>query len=193
VSTSPLPPRPPAPPVAPHKSSNVVIIALLVLALILLVSIMALWVGFRYLARTVHVQVQEGAGGKKEFSVKTPMGSMEIQGDVNEASLGLPIYPGATRVKDQSSATVDIDIGGQQSVRVFAAKFETSDPFDKVRDFYHQRLGNQLTKYVEKDREGQTILEIKHGEQEKIVALKTENGRTRIALARVIHGSGESN
>ena len=55
--------------------------------------------------------------------------------DLNEASLGLPIYPGATRLTDHDSATVNIDIADQTKVRVLAGKFETRDSVDKVIDF----------------------------------------------------------
>jgi len=112
---------------------------------------------------------------------------------VDEARLGLPIYPGATRVKGEDAATVNIDIAGEENVRVAAAKFETSDPIDQVKDFYRARLGNQVTRIIEKSSEGNFVFEIKRDHQKKLVALKEVGARTRIALVHVGHGPEEGN
>jgi len=193
MATSPQPPRPPAPPQPPGSRSNFVVIALLLLALIVLIGGIAVWVGLRFLSNAVHVQVAQEGGGKKEVSIKTPLGSLEVNKDVNEASLGLPIYPGATRIKEHGSATVNIDIADEAKVRVLAGKFETSDSVDKVRAFYHNRLGNEVTKFKERDEEGKTVFEIKHDKQDKVVALKSNGDKTVIELVRVSEGRPEAN
>jgi len=192
MATSPQPLRPPAPPQPPGSRSNFVVIALLVLALIVLIGGIGVVAGLRILSNAVHVNVGQD-GGNKEVSIKTPLGSLEVNKDVNEASLGLPIYPGATRLKDHDSATVNIDIADQAKVRVLAGKFETSDSIDKVRAFYHDRLGDQVTKYTEKNEEGKSVFEIKHDKQQKIVALKTDGDKTLIELVRVSEGNTEAN
>ena len=133
MSTTPQPPRPPAPPQPPGSRSHFVTIALLLLALIVLVGGIAVWVGLHFLRMPSMSKWSDGGGGKKEVSIKTPLGSLEVNNDVNEASLGLPIYPGATRIKEDDSATVNIDIADEAKVRVLAGKFETPDSFDKVR------------------------------------------------------------
>ena len=133
------------------------------------------------------------SGGKKEVSIKTPLGSLEVHPDVNEASLDLPIYPGATRLKDHDSATVNIDIADETKVRVLAGKFETPDSVAKVTAFYRQRLGDQVTKFKDKDAEGKTVFEISHDQQEKIVTLKSSGDKTVIELVRVSHGPEEAN
>src|SRR6266568_925751 len=97
MSTTPQPPRPPVAPPPPRSGSYAVAIALLVLAFIVLFSGMALWVGFRVLSRSVHVQVNDTGGEKKEVSIKTPFGGIEVNKEVSEAALGLPMYPGAIR------------------------------------------------------------------------------------------------
>jgi hypothetical protein len=168
-------------------------IALLFLALIIVVSLATMWVGLRFLARGVSVNVQEREAGRKEVSVKTPVGSMEVSQDVNEARLGLPIYPGAERLRDQDSANLNFSFGGEAGLRLVVAKFETPDPPEKVREFYKQRLGGDVTRFVEKDSEGKTVFEIKRHGQEKIVALESHSGGTRIALVRVNHGPSEAN
>jgi hypothetical protein len=193
MSSAPVPPRPPVPPPPPRTGSHIVAIALLILALIILVSGMAVWIGLRYLSRHVQIQVEEGARGKKEVSIKTPLGSLEVQKEVNEARLGLPIYPGAKRVADKDSATVSLDFPGEQSVGILVAKFETPDRREKVRDFYRDRLGSEVTKFTEKNHEGKTVFEIKYHDQEKVVALEDSGAGTRITLLRVSHTPDEGN
>jgi hypothetical protein len=163
------------------------------LALIVLAGGIAVWVGLRFLSNAVHVKVEQGGGAKKEVSIKTPLGSLEVHQDVNEASLGLPIYPGATRIKEHDSATVNIDIADEAKVRVLAGKFETPDSVDKVRAFYQDRLGDQVTKFKEKDEEGKTVFEIKHDKEDKVVALKSHGDKTVIELVRVSEGPPEAN
>jgi hypothetical protein len=193
MATSPQPPRPPLPPQPPRNSSPVVVIVLLVLALIIVVAGLAVWVGLHFISHAVHVQVAQSGNGQKEVSIKTPLGSLEVHPEVSEASLGLPIYPGATRVKEHDSATVNIHIADEAQVRVLAAKFETTDSYEKVRAFYRDGLGDQVTKYREKDEEGKTVFEIKHDKQQKVVALKSEGDKTEIDLVRVSEGRDEGN
>jgi hypothetical protein len=178
---------------SPRSGSNVVAIVLLVLALIILVSGMAVWTGVKYLSHNFHVQVEEGGGGKKEVSINTPVGSIEVHQDVDEDSLGLPIYPGATRVKDKDSAAVNLGFGSERSLRVLAVKFETSDPLEKVKAFYKDRLGTEVSKFTDKGKEGKAVFEIKDAKQEKVVALEDSAGKTQIQLVRISSGSSESN
>lgn len=193
MAASPMPPRPPSPPHPPRSNGNYVAIAVLLLALIVVVVGAAIWGGLGLLSSAVHIRVNEQGAGKKEVSISTPVGSFEVNKGVNEASLGLPIYPGATRLEDKDSATVNIDIADETKVQVLAGKFETSDSIDKVRDFYHARLGDQVTKYRDHDENGKTVFELKRDKQDKIVSLKDDRGRTIIELVRVTEGSAQAN
>ena len=190
MSTIPHPPPPPAPPARARPGSNIVAIVLLLLALIVVVSGIVIWGGLHYLARGVQVHVNEAKEGK-QVSVQTPIGSFEVKKDVNEAQLGLPVYPGATRLKDEDSATINMNFGGEQGVHVVVAKFETTDDLEKVRSFYQDRVGGDVTKFIEKNNEGKTVFEIKRKNQERIISLKSTGGGTRIELVRVDHGREE--
>lgn len=189
---APQPPRPPAPPQPPTSSSNIVLVALLLVAVIVVGGCFALWIGLRVLTQAVHVSV-ENRGKQQEVSIQTPLGSLEVNHELNEASLGLPIYPGATRLNDQDSATVNIDIADQAKVRVLAGKFQSPDSIDKITAFYHDRLGDQVTRFTEKDGEGKTVFEIKHDKQTRVVALQGRGDRTVIELVRVSEGHPEAN
>jgi len=193
MSTSPLPPRPPAPPQPPRSGSNIVAIALLVLALIVLVSGIAVWTGLKFLSNNLHMQVVEKGSGKKEVSINTPVGSIEVRHEVNEDNLGLPIYPGATQVKDQDSATVDLGFGGEAGVHILAAKFETSDPLENVKAFYKAQLGSEVSKFTDHGSGGKTTFEIKDKDLEKVVALESAGSKTQIKLVRISFGEHESN
>jgi hypothetical protein len=76
---------------------------------------------------------------------------------------------------------------------VLAGKFETPDSVDKVIAFYHDRLGNEVTKFKERDEEGKTVFEIKHDKQDKVVTLKSSGDKTVIELVRVSEGQSEAN
>jgi hypothetical protein len=185
--------HPSVPSQPPRTASHLLAITLLVLALIITASVLTVWIGLRYLTRGVSVNVEERGRGTKAVSIKTPVGSLEVNQDVDEAHLGLPIYPGATRLKEGDSANVNLAFGDEAHLRVVAAKFETPDSLEKVKDYYKSRLGSEVTKFVEKDQRGETVFEIKRKGLEKVVALQEVGGKTQIALVRVAHGSAETN
>ena len=193
MSTSPQPPRPPAAPQPPRTRGNFLAIALLLLALIVVLGTAGVMVGVRVLTHAVHFNVDETGGGKKAVSIKTPVGSLEVNHGVTEASLGLPIYPGATAIKDSDSANANLDIADETKVRINVGKFETLDSLDKVVTFYQNRIGNDVTRFKVKDKEGKTVFEIKHGNQDKVVALQRDGEKTVIELVHVAGGSQEAN
>jgi hypothetical protein len=170
-----------------------VAIALLVLALIILVSGIAVWTGLRLLSHNLRLQVDDRGNGQKEVSINTPVGSIEVHHEVNEDSLGLPLYPGASRVKDKDSAAVNLGFGDEASVHVLAVKFETSDSFERVKAFYKEHLGSEVTKITGQGLGGKTTFEIKTAGQEKVVELEDVGNRTLIKLVRVSFGKHESN
>jgi hypothetical protein len=137
--------------------------------------------------------VNQADSGKKDVSIKTPLGSLEVNQGLNEASLGMPIYPGATAIKEGDSATVNFDIADQAKVRVLAGKYETTDSLDKVVAFYHERLGDEVTSFKQKDEEGKTVFEMKHDKQEKLVALKSNGNKIVIEMVRFSAGTPEAN
>jgi len=193
MSTSPQPPQPPAPPQPPRSGSNIVAIALLVLALIVLVSGIAVWTGLKFLSHTFQLQVEERGGGQKDVSINTPVGSIEVHHEVNEDSLGLPLYPGATQVKDKDSATVDFGFGGEAGVRILAARFETSDSLEAVKSFYKEQLGSSVTKFTNGGSAGKSAFEIKTKDMKKVVEIEGARGKTVIKLVRISVGENESN
>lgn len=192
MATTPQPPRPPSAPQPPGTRGNLLAIVLLALGLIVVAGVAGVLVGLHFLVNAVHVNVEQAAG-KKAVSIKTPVGSLQVNQGISEASLNLPIYPGATPIPERDSATVNIDIADQADVRVLAGRFETSDPLQKVVTFYHDRLGDDVTRYKDKDDQGKTVFEIKHDQQDRIVTLKNDGIKTVIELVRVSNGPAEAN
>src|SRR5207245_9585083 len=113
--------------------------------------------------------------------------------DVDEACRGLPIDAGATRVKDKDAATVNMEFGGEEGVRIVAAKFDTPDPVEKVSAFYRDRLGGRVTKYTDKDSWDKTVFEIKKGDNAKVVSLRRRTEGSVIELVWVVHENKEVN
>jgi hypothetical protein len=97
----------------------------------------------------VHVD-KDANGNEKHVRVDTPFGGVHVNTNQTTASdLGLPVYPGATTVKDKDSASADVHLGfGEFQLRVRAVSYETSDPQDKVVAFYRKalnRFGDVIT------------------------------------------------
>jgi hypothetical protein len=179
----------------PDGASNkhMIGMALLIVGLIIASGIIMIWIGLRFLSSNVHVQVSRKEDARKEVTIKTPVGSLQVEEEVNPARLGLPVYPGAVREKTSDSATVNFELPNDETLRVWAAKFETPDSLEQVSKFYDQHLGREVTRYLARTREGKTVFEIKQGDEDRIVAIERHGDRTWIQLARVIHGAAEPN
>ncbi len=189
---------PPSGPSGKPLDKNIVWAALLVIGFIIASGIFMVWFGLRLLSHGVHVKVTESSPTRKVVTVKTPMGDFKIakEQNVSDLQLGLPFYPGAKRVQntqDDNSVSLAFDLPDQVNLRIAVAKFDTPDPIEKVREFYKQQLGGEVTSLTETNRSGKTVFEIKYGEQKKVVSLRPQDGGTRIDLVRIFHGRAEPN
>lgn len=86
-------------------------------------------------------------GKNKKVDIDTPFGGIHVNtNDADPKTVGMSVYPGAQirEGKDDHSATVDMSLFG---LKVVALKYETSDPPDKVLNYYRKELksfGNVL-------------------------------------------------
>lgn len=192
---SSLPPSAPSP--KQPRNRHLVWAVVLTIGFITASGIIMVWFGLRLLSRSVHVKVTESTPNRKVLTVKTPMGDFKIarEQNINEFQLGLPVYPGAVRAKDAEDDSVSLSFGlpDRMNLRVAVAKYDTPDPVEKVRTFYRQQLGGEVTSITRTDRGGKTVFEMKHGEQDKVVTLRPHQGGTRIDLVRIFHGRAEPN
>ncbi len=110
-----------------------------VIALTTLSAALALGVS----ACTVHSSNKDG---QENVKIATPFGGLHVNSNQTTATdLGLPAYPGATLVKERKDGHDDgsADIGlsfGSFHLKVQAVGYQTSDPADKVLDFYRPAL-----------------------------------------------------
>ena len=146
-----------------------------------------------FLFPRVHVNtVRDEQGRERSIRVETPFGRLRVErgSDVDPAHLGIPIYPGAGVVdKDTSGGRVQLDLDfAEQNLQVMAVTMETSDPFDKVVDFYREEAADFV---FSRKANGSVEFIWKEGRLKKIVALRERNQKTRIALANI--GEPEGN
>ena len=109
-----------------------------------------LWVGL--VAASVGIllsgcKVRSGEHGHgDDVQVATPFGGLHVKTDDSvQASVGLPLYPGAEAVKkgdggDNGAADVNLSFGRFQ-LRVRALSYRTGDDTDTVKGFYKKALG----------------------------------------------------
>jgi hypothetical protein len=142
-----------------------------------------------YVARQVEVQ---RAGDSVE--IRTPVGGLRA-GKTEAADPGLPVYPGAQLT--EPGAQVEITGPDDDSLAVVAAKYRTTDPIDKVDEWYRERLGKDFI------REGPGVsvrkgrifgVEVKSSDIAfihelddgmRVVALERKGGGVEIALVRL--------
>jgi hypothetical protein len=91
------------------------------------------------------VRTEKGVNGEdKSVQVDTPFGGVHVNTDQTTAvDLGLPVYPGAEVVKgDDQHKSADVHLGfGEWQLHVRAVSYATTDPQDKVSEFYKKALG----------------------------------------------------
>jgi hypothetical protein len=87
---------------------------------------------------------EHNTGDNKDVRIATPFGGMQVK--TNDAAvtqeIGLPLYPGATAVRndnDSGAADVNLDFGSFR-MRIKAASYRTADPPEKVEAFYRDSL-----------------------------------------------------
>jgi len=71
-----------------------------------------------------------------DVKIETPFGNMETSADPEQTAkdLGVEVYPGA---QIQKAGTASVTFG---SLHTVTANFESSDPVDKICDFYKQKF-----------------------------------------------------
>lgn len=101
--------------------------------------------GGLFLTAGCHVSVDKNGDGKdKNVKIDTPLGGLHVRsGSTVAADVGLPVYPGAKLAPDQQGdKSADVHMGfGDFQLRVKVVNYESTDPQDKVLDFYQKAMG----------------------------------------------------
>jgi len=137
------------------------------------------FVGYR-IAKSAHVTTQGD-----RVKVDTPLGSFSANDpDETVKELGVEVYPGA-EVQKQGTATATFG-----SVHTVAANFETSDPLDKVCDFYKSKFpGANVTS----SQENHCSIVSDNSDKSVTINIEASGGTTKINIASVSKKSTSSN
>ena len=183
-------PSAPTPPPPPRPTNPVVWI----LAIIGAGFVATVLFGFLFGSMFIRHFHMDDAGKKVE--IETPAGAIRVNSD-DKRSTGLPVYPGARPVGDESSS-VDLELPAGAGVGIATEKYSTRDSLDKVTDWYAQKLGSG---YHREDHG--SVLHIGHanatsdadvafindngerGNGARVVALTRKSGGVEIELVRV--------
>lgn len=124
-------------------------------------------------------------GGRVE--VDTPIGSVRVDArdKLDPESVGIPVYPGADReYRHNGGAIVDLawNDKDRKSLSIVTADYTTSDPPEKVREFYRARLPHWI---FEQKLDGDCKIEYSHEGYKRVIAINEQRNRTHIAIAAV--------
>lgn len=165
-----------AAPATQPQGGNAVKIILIIVAIFVGLGIigagMAAFVGWRI---AHHTRVTEKDGNVR---VESPFGTVESTSNPDEVAknLGVEIYPGATLQKNDAA---NINVAGMHTV---SAQFETTDPADKVGEFYKSKYPNANVSVGDQGR--YTIVST---DQKNLITINIEpsDGKTLIHIASV--------
>lgn len=170
----------PQPVAAPAKSGGggvlkIILIVVGVIVLLVMLVVGVIGYGVYKVAHAVKMAAQTG-----ETTINTPGGAITANSNMKFSSedLGTDIYPGAESSK---SGNMRMNIAGNS---VLSASFLTSDPKEKVVDFYKDKLGSEASTM---DFGSNAILSLKKGEHETVqVTISQEanqsDGKTQIHI-----------
>jgi hypothetical protein len=166
----------PARPPQSSQALKVILIGFAVFAGVVLLGGLFVGLGLRHAVRNAGVKVDEKAGS---VQIETPKGTVTIGQDVKieEAELGVPIYPGATR--QEGSMRVATDEGHTVTV-----SFQTSDAPEKVITFYREKLSGAGVSVISSE-DGAVITGGKEGGAGFVVSIgRGESGGSVIGIVR---------
>ena len=86
---------------------------------------------------------EEAQSDRTQVDVRTPVGTMRVNTNLDAPATGLAVYPGARPLRDgDDPRSADVNIAGPVfGVHVVAARFESDDAPDLIVDFYRKQLG----------------------------------------------------
>ncbi|PYX74505.1 MAG: hypothetical protein DMG72_09815 [Acidobacteria bacterium] len=168
----------PASPAAatPARSSTGLKIILIIVAIVVGLGILGMVASAFFawqIARSTHVS----SSGDK-VRVETPFGTVETAKNADEAArnLGIDVYPGAKALKSNAAT---VTVGGMKTV---GAEFETSDPPEKVVEFYKEKFPH-ATMSITDDKHYALVSTDKKGMV--TINVEPQEGRTRIHIAYI--------
>lgn len=124
-------------------------------------------------------------------TIRMSTGDVTISSKVDEAKLGVPIYPGAEK---QGSGTVVFSDPGSGSEEIAGARFTTSDAFEKVLHFYKSQSPKAHVDETETDTQTTAVLSLTTTDGFDTLGIyiihKKEAAKTEIAIHRGVARPG---
>src|SRR5207244_8571171 len=162
--------------VKPAQASSAVKIVFIVVAVIIGFGILGM-VTSAFFAWRIAKHTHIASRGDK-VRVETPFGTVESTQNSDEAArnIGVDVYSGARALKSSAGA---VTFGG---LKTAGAEFETSDPPEKVAEFYKQKFPGAMV-----STQGDDQYSIVSNEKNRVVTINIESqeGKTRINIANV--------
>jgi hypothetical protein len=162
-----------------------IIAGLLVSGLVIVCLMIA---GGVFLARNIRVQTATRNGGD-DVTIDTPAGHLSIRAHekAGTAAAGVPLYPGARRTGPQSGGDAVVEWSSNNGrtdhgFSVSASEMVTSDPLDKVMDYYRAQLPNWV---IVTERGGAVRFELRDGGYKRIIGIHERYDGTHIGVASV--------
>jgi len=186
MSSGPTPqastPRPSAPP--PQKSNALLWILAIIGGGVILMVVLGLVVAGVFVRR---VRVDEAG---KKVEIETAAGSIRVDSESAHRT-GLPVYPGATR-KTSEGAAVELSSRSGDAVGVTVESYSTTDNFDKVTEWYAQKLGPNFRREdghghvhgIQGVSDADVAFVEDRGAGARVVALQKKSGIVEISLVR---------
>jgi hypothetical protein len=131
-----------------------------------------------------NVTVEQGPNGQSTTTIKSGQGEVKFgKGAVDPASIGLPLYPGATQ-SDEGSMSLSHSANGEGGQVLVMT---TGDDFDKVYDFYRSQMPAGSEK-LKMSSGGSQMASFQVGDtgakDSKSVVIRASNGKVTIELLR---------
>jgi len=140
-----------------------------------------------FVARNIRIQTVSRNGGD-DVSIDTPGGQLSIRAHekAGSAATGVPLYPGARREGNSGGDAViqwNSNNGKHDGgFAVTASETVTSDPVDKVVEYYRAQLPNWI---VVNERDGAVRMELREGGYKRIIGIHERHDGTHIGVASV--------
>jgi hypothetical protein len=86
---------------------------------------------------------EDTASDDKNVDLRSPIGNLSVRTSMDAPDTGLPVYPGATLLKDdeEDGDSADVNISSPFfGLRVVAAEFASDDAPQKVVEFYRNEM-----------------------------------------------------
>lgn len=138
------------------------------------------------IARNVHVETSATRNGDS-VSLDTPAGRLSVRAHERPGAgaAGVPLYPGARRVRDSGGDAVfewEPADGKDHGFAVSASAVVTSDPIDQVVSYYQNQLPDWI---IVHEKNGAVRLELHDGGYKRIIAIRERYDGTHIGVAAI--------